>query len=78
MTIQLKDFFENSTPKSIINKYSENINPKYSFQDYVIFCSITDRGYGNTLIHERDLKGNIIKILWNGNDFEIDSIFIEK
>ena len=76
--IQLKDFFESNTPKSIINKYSENVNPTYSFQDSVIFCSITDRGYGNTLNHERYLKGNVIKILWNGNDFKIDRIYKEK
>jgi len=77
-SIELKDFFKKNTPDSIISKYSENIQPTYSFSKDLIHCEISDYGYSNTLLKCPWLKGNCIEINWNGKDFIIGKITLEK
>ncbi len=76
--IELKDFFKKKTPDSIISKYSEDIQPTYSFSKDLIHCEISDYGYSNTLLKCPWLKGNCFEIKWNGKDFIIGQITLEK
>lgn len=77
--IKLKDFFKNNTPDSIISKYySDNIQPTYSFRKDLIYCIISDYGYSNILLESPWLLGNYIEIKWNGKDFIIGKITLEK
>ena len=78
LRLTLKDFFKENAPKSILEKYIDNVEPIYSFEGNRFFCSISDDGYSKTLLTESSLKANRIEIEWNGEKFLIKEYKIMK